>query len=86
MLWLYLYYILRKKQPVYFAKLDRNLSLFAYENRHPCVHALGLVSILDKICADKTLSPFESEIHYTVRASESCGCGSKNVYDINNTL
>lgn len=45
-----------------------------------------LVSILDKICADKTLSPFESEIHYTVRASESCGCGSKNVYDINNTL
>ena len=45
-----------------------------------------LINLLDRIYEDKSLSPFETEIQYTVRHSESCGCGRKDLYDINNTL
>lgn len=45
-----------------------------------------LIKLLDRVCEDKTVTPFETEIQHTVRFSESCGCESKNVYDINNTL
>lgn len=45
-----------------------------------------LVRLLDRVCGDKTAVPCETELQYTTRFSESCGCGAKNVFDINHTL
>lgn len=46
----------------------------------------ALVNVLDRVCADKTIDPYETELEYTTRFSESCGCEPKNVYNINHTL
>ena len=45
-----------------------------------------LVKVLDRVCVDKTIAPYATEIEYTPRFSESCGCESRNVHDINHTL
>ena len=45
-----------------------------------------LVAVLDRICGDKGAAPCETELGYTTRFSESCGCEPKNVYNINHTL
>ncbi|MDE7194939.1 MAG: GGDEF domain-containing protein [Oscillospiraceae bacterium] len=45
-----------------------------------------IVSMLDRICGDKNAARCETELQYTTRFSESCGCESKNMYEINHTL